>query len=58
MEMLPKGKDRLVRVEKLLLDGGYNGKPSADLTREHLDAEALLLRQCSVSLAVTSATSG
>lgn len=39
MEMLLSGKDRLGKVEKLLVDGGYNGKPFADFTREHLDAE-------------------
>lgn len=39
MEMLLAGKDRLGKVEKLLVDGGYNGQPFADFTREHLGAE-------------------
>jgi hypothetical protein len=28
MKMLREGKDRLGKVEKLLVDGGYNGNPS------------------------------
>ena len=39
MEMLGQGKMRLTKVEKLLVDGGYNGKPFADFSEEQLGAE-------------------
>ena len=39
MEMLGQGKMRLTKVEKLLVDGGYNGKPFADFGEEQLGAE-------------------
>ena len=45
MEMLQTGGGRLRKVQKVLVDGGYAGKPFADFVRETIGAETEVARR-------------